>query len=150
QRPQGEAALRSRPPGHRLRPGTGVTASDGQPPWATSDPSGWGDRITEAMSADVSPRRVELRRMGEAMRRVIGRLVATEAPDEELARAADILEELAADFDGYGQRDLFEGFSETANAGDPHAFFDHSPIIGRANPLAPPIHLEVRGDKVHG
>ena len=25
--------------------------------------------------------------------------------------------------------------------GDPHAFFDHSPMIGRANPLAPPIEL---------
>ena len=39
----------------------------------------------------------------------------------------------------------YEGFAESANAGgDPHAFFDHSPIIGQANPLAPPIELAAR------
>ena len=111
---------------------------------------GWGENIAEYMNAEVSPRRAELRRMGEAMRRVIDQLVATEAPTDELARAAGVLEQLAADFDGYGRRDLFDGFSEAANAGDPHAHFDHSPIIGRSNPLAAPIDVEVRDGKVFG
>ena len=38
---------------------------------------------------------------------------------------------------------LYEGFAEVANAGgDPHAMFEHSPFIGRANPLSPPILLQ--------
>ena len=32
----------------------------------------------------------------------------------------------------------------------PHAFFDHSPMLGRANPLAPPIQLWVEGDVLRG
>jgi acyl-coenzyme A thioesterase PaaI-like protein len=36
--------------------------------------------------------------------------------------------------------------------GDPewYAFFDHSPFIGLANPLSPPVQLEYAGDKVLG
>ncbi len=55
----------------------------------------------------------------------------------------------------------YEGFTEAANAGqatgglrpgDPEwfAFFDHSPIIGLANPLSPPVHLDYRADRVIG
>ena len=33
---------------------------------------------------------------------------------------------------------------------EPDAFFDHSPMIGRANPLAPPIALELSDDLVVG
>src|SRR5581483_9517480 len=33
---------------------------------------------------------------------------------------------------------------------DPHAFFDHSPIIGKANPIAPPLELEVADGIVRG
>ena len=37
-------------------------------------------------------------------------------------------------------------------AGDPewYAFFDHSPFIGLANPLSPPVELEYAGDRVLG
>jgi acyl-coenzyme A thioesterase PaaI-like protein len=35
------------------------------------------------------------------------------------------------------------GYAETALAGSPMAFFDRSPLIGLANPIAPPIHVEV-------
>ncbi len=33
---------------------------------------------------------------------------------------------------------------------DPAAFFDHSPFIGRANPLSPPITIDVVDDLVVG
>jgi acyl-coenzyme A thioesterase PaaI-like protein len=98
----------------------------------------------------VSPQRAEMRRMAEAMRLVIERLVATKAPAEELERAATALEAIAASLDGYPRGHLFEGFAETANAGDPHAHFDHSPIIGKANPLAPPLELSVVEGQVVG
>ncbi len=45
---------------------------------------------------------------------------------------------------------MYEGFGEAANSGDPFAFFDHSPMLGQANPLAPPIELWVDDGVVHG
>lgn len=110
----------------------------------------FGARVRQAMSAEPSPRRTEMRRLGEAMRQVIERLVGTKAPLEALAVAADELERVAAALAEYPQGRTMEGFAESANSGDPHAFFDHSPIIGRSNPLAPPVELEVRDGKVYG
>lgn len=107
-------------------------------------------RVEGMRASAVSPQRAEMRRMAEAMRVVIERLVATKAPAEELAKAASALEDIAAALDGYPRGHLFEGFAETANSGDPHAHFDHSPIIGKANPLAPPLELAVVDGQVVG
>lgn len=35
----------------------------------------------------------------------------------------------------------FGGFSEAANSGDVTSFFDRSPVIGKENPIAPPLDL---------
>ena len=110
----------------------------------------FGDRMRAVLASDVTPRRAEMRRMGTAMRAVIERLVATTAPEDALAQAATALEAIAADLAQYPQGRVFEGFAETANAGDPHAFFDHSPIIGQANPIAPPINLAVEDGVIVG
>ncbi len=99
---------------------------------------------------EITPQRAEMRRLAQAARLVIERLVATEAPAEVLAEAAGALEGAAALLEGYGQHRLYEGFAESANAGDPHAHFDHSPIFGKANPLAPPLELGVQDGKVVG
>ena len=115
-----------------------------------SDDAGFAGRMNEVRRAGVTPQRQEMRRLADATRLVIERLVATRAPQEQLAEAAEALEAIAAALDGYPRGHSFEGFSESANAGDPHAFFDHSPIIGRANPLAPPLDLAVVDDKVVG
>lgn len=115
-----------------------------------SDDAGFAGRMNEMRRAGVTPQRQEMRRLADATRLVIERLVATRAPQEQLAEAAEALEAIAAALDGYPRGHSFEGFSESANAGDPHAFFDHSPIIGRANPLAPPLDLAVVDDKVVG
>jgi acyl-coenzyme A thioesterase PaaI-like protein len=107
-------------------------------------------RVIQMRQAELTPQRVQMRRLGDAMRRVIARLVATKAPEDELAEAADLLEGIAEKLERYPQGRLYEGFAESANAGDPHAFFDHSPLMGKANPLAAPLELEPRDGKVHG
>jgi acyl-coenzyme A thioesterase PaaI-like protein len=128
-------------------------------------------RLAALRSLQPTPRRREVRRLAAAMRDVIEHLVSTTATTEELAAAADELEELAgrlADLPG-GQ--TYQGFAETAVAGglaslrqqfpgsgtelardDPErfAFFDHSPFIGLANPLSPPMHLVSHADRVVG
>jgi len=104
----------------------------------------------QVSQAPATGRRAEAHRLANAMRRVIDHLVQVAAPEQDLASAADALERYAKRLAKYPVSRAYEGFAESANAGDPHAFFDHSPLIGIANPLAPPIRLAVLGNKVEG
>jgi len=118
---------------------------------ADAFPSGdWAERFNEAHEREPDDRRREMRRVADAARQVIERLVATRAPEEALARAADQLEAAVAELANHPQGRVYEGFAESANAGDPHAFFEHSPIIGHANPLAPPLRLSVVDGRIQG
>jgi acyl-coenzyme A thioesterase PaaI-like protein len=92
----------------------------------------------------------ERRRLAKAMREVIDRLITSDAPEDELRAAADALERYAQRLATHPRRVVPLGFGETANAGDVAAFFDYSPLIGRSNPLAPPIVLQVDGKVVRG
>lgn len=85
------------------------------------------------------------RRLAAAMRLVIERLVPSNAPEEELRRAAEGLERYAEALTAHPRLLRVPGAPESANAGDVGAFFDQSPLIGLANPLAPPITLEASG-----
>jgi acyl-coenzyme A thioesterase PaaI-like protein len=90
----------------------------------------------------------ERRRLAEAMRLVIERLTSSDAPAEELRTAAERLEQYAEHLATHPRRQRYEGFSESALAeGGGH--FDYSPLIGRSNPLAPPIAVRAEGRRVH-
>jgi acyl-coenzyme A thioesterase PaaI-like protein len=134
--------------------GAGTGAPDDAerlPGIAAPGSSSWPDFLNEFARAEPSPRRFELHRAGDALRRIVHRLHGSPAPDEELAAAANALEQLADRLDAFPGGSLYEGFGESPLAGrDPHAFFDHSPMLGRANPLAPPIELMVDDDVVRG
>ncbi len=90
------------------------------------------------------------RRLAAAMRAVVERMVVCEATEAELDGAAALLEAFADRLAGYPRMDRLWGFAESANAGDVHALFDRSPLIGLSNPLAPPMMLEAVGDTVRG
>ena len=107
-------------------------------------------RVRELMDSEVDSRRLEMRRAADSVRAVTDRMFATQAPEDALADVTSLVSQAAAILARYPRRRPFEGFPEAANAGDPHAFFDHSPIAGRANPLAPPIEMEIVGDRVIG
>jgi acyl-coenzyme A thioesterase PaaI-like protein len=87
-------------------------------------------------------------RLADQLRRIIELLTLVDAPAEELARAADAAAAFAERLDEWLPKRTwsYEGFSETSMAGSSMAFFDRSPLIGRANPLAPPIELEIAGE----
>jgi acyl-coenzyme A thioesterase PaaI-like protein len=87
------------------------------------------------------------RRLAAAMRLVISRLVESDAPEAELAAAADGLERYATRLATHPRLRRLEGFAETATAGDVAAFFDQSPVIGLSNPLAPPIRVRATGER---
>lgn len=122
--------------------------TDDQTPRVADGPGdpGWPERLERLNAAEVSPRRAELRRLAEAARKVLHGLVLTDAEDEELREAADRLEDVSALFESTPTRSIYE-VAESANSGDPHGFFDHSPMTGRANPLAPPLTLGPNGDR---
>ena len=110
----------------------------------------WAERLEELAAQELSPRRAELRRLAHAVRSVVHRLVQTSAPLPVISTAADELEALADRFRQHPNASIYEGFAEAANAGEPFAFFDHSPMLGAANPLAPPIELWLEGEEMVG
>ncbi len=87
------------------------------------------------------------RRLADAMRLVIERLVPSNAPVDELSRAAEALERYAEALKAHPRLLKVMGHSEAANAGNVGAFFDQSPMIGLANPLAPPITIQKTGER---
>jgi len=143
------------------------------------------ERQTEAPLPGIWTAR---RRLAAAMRLVIERLTASDAPEAELRRAAERLEDYAAHLSSHGKRDRYIGFAESALADPaetpdeagatgagatqtpvgavgtltaelsaaPHSqraggHFDYSPLIGRSNPLAPPVIMHADADgTVHG
>lgn len=92
----------------------------------------------------------EKRRLADAMRLVIERLVPSNAPEDELRTAADALERYAEQLKAHERLKRMSGHAESANAGDVGAFFDQSPLIGLANPLAPPITIGKTGPTTAG
>jgi acyl-coenzyme A thioesterase PaaI-like protein len=104
------------------------------PPW---DP-------TKATGAEMWEQK---RRLARAMRLVIERLVPSNAPEEELRIAAEKLELYAEALKAHPRLKHCVGHGETAPAGDVGAFFDQSPMIGLANPLAPPVVIGRSGDR---
>ncbi|HEY9559085.1 MAG TPA: PaaI family thioesterase [Acidimicrobiales bacterium] len=110
----------------------------------------WANRLEQLNQSTVTPRRGELFRLADAVRGVLHRLVQTSAPIELISAAADQLSEVVATLEQHPYGSIYEGFAESANAGEPFGFFDHSPMLGRANPLAPPIELELLDDCIIG
>ncbi len=98
----------------------------------------------------VGERQAAARRLGSALRTVIDQVAATMAETAVLERAASQVESLVALLAAQPAGRAFEGFAEAANAGRSLSFFDWSPLAGVANPLAPPIELDVVGEIVVG
>jgi acyl-coenzyme A thioesterase PaaI-like protein len=98
----------------------------------------------------LSDRPTSARRVGEAVRTVIDLLTATSAPPEVLDEVTDKLAAVGALLSGYEADRSYEGLAEASGLGRDVAFFDWSPLLGRANPLAPPIQVEIQGETVVG
>jgi acyl-coenzyme A thioesterase PaaI-like protein len=104
-------------------------------------------RRWQATQAAVSGVWCARRRLASAMRAVIERLITSDAPEAELERAAAQLEDYAAHLGTHPVRKRYVGFAESALAdestedaeGAAGGHFDFSPLIGRSNPLSPPI-----------
>jgi acyl-coenzyme A thioesterase PaaI-like protein len=101
---------------------------------------------------------VEARRLAAELRRIIERLADVDAPADELARAADAAAAFADRLEEmFPKKRSWYEVSEVAVSGEsimapsdrdmPGGFFDRSPIIGLANPLAAPVSLDIVTDE---
>lgn len=131
-------------PGQLTRAEVIAELSDWEPrPIGESDPERLAimTRRIRSGSMELSPRRAGLKRLADASRLLTSRMAGTEASDEVIAEATARLEEVAALFEGIHQN-LSYGFGETSITGSsPDPMFDSSPILGVANPIAPPMTL---------
>lgn len=123
------------------------TGGGEQPPW---------DPVLAFFEQDghlqLSPRRALRWRIGDALREIVERLVDTDATDHDLASMADSLDAIAGSLRGFRHGRRYEGYAEaaTAGGGPPSGHVDHSPVLGRANPLAPPVRLRIEGRTLIG
>lgn len=118
---------------------------------SSNDSHSFSPRVAAQADVVISDRRRALRRIAAANRDLIEDMVGTDVDHEDLVAVAEELEALAARFRHDRPRSMYEGMGEAAlSGGDFGSFFDHSPMIGLANPLAPPIRLDFGEDSVVG
>ena len=89
-------------------------------------------------------------RLAGAIRHTIDLLMDVDVPEDEILAAAEAAEAFNARLAARPRGRALLGYAETATAGDPRAFFDSSPLLGAANPVAVPLKLAVVGDGVEG
>jgi len=89
-------------------------------------------------------------RLAAALRRTIDLMMDRDVPEEVMRTAAEAAERFADRLESHPRgRSLF-GFAESSNSGNPKAMFDSSPLIGLANPIAPPLTLAVTEAGIEG
>jgi hypothetical protein len=101
-------------------------------------------------------RNPEQHALSDATRKLIEAVRLSTASPESLAQARarveQALEVLAPHTHKgpYAQADLLGGLGEFERTQDPMELFPYSPLIGRGNPIAPPIEFTLQGNEVHG
>jgi acyl-coenzyme A thioesterase PaaI-like protein len=90
------------------------------------------------------------RSVGETLRTLIDRLTATSAPPEILLEAAELLRHVSETLKPYNSVRRYKGVAEASGLTHDRAFFDWSPQLGLANPLAPPIRVSVQDRMIVG
>lgn len=103
--------------------------------------------LTRIRELELDDRQSATRQVGDSVRVAIDHLMATTAPAEVLEAAAAKMAEVVDLLDGYGSNRMYEGFAEASGLGHDRGFFDWSPLLGQANPLAPPIAVDVEVDE---
>ena len=98
----------------------------------------------------------EQRALSDATRQLIEAVrLSTASPDclaQARGRVEQALELLAPHTHPgpYAQADLLGGLGEFERTEDPMELFPYSPLIGRGNPISPPIEFTLKGSEIHG
>ena len=85
-------------------------------------------------------------RLGDAVRRLMDASVLTDADDAEMLAVADQLDAISAQLEGEGCVRLAHGARWPSREKMVQGDRDHNPVAGPANPLSPPLLVEVLDD----
>jgi acyl-coenzyme A thioesterase PaaI-like protein len=107
-------------------------------------------RLAWASEQPVDARQAAARQVGELVREVIDRLTATSAPAPVLEDVAAKVQDALTLLEAYPPNRRYEGYPEASGAAHGRGYFDWSPILGIANPLAPPIRMAIEDELVVG
>jgi acyl-coenzyme A thioesterase PaaI-like protein len=97
------------------------------------------EHLESVISGPVEDRIAAARRVGEAFRRAIDHFTATSAPTESLLEIESMVKDVADRLEAFGGNRRYEGTAEASGLGHDVGHFDWSPLLGSANPLAPPL-----------
>jgi acyl-coenzyme A thioesterase PaaI-like protein len=86
------------------------------------------------------------RRLAASLRRALARVLERDLPESELDSAAAVLDRYAEGLTRYPKLGYALFRDENVMSGDVTAYFDKSPVIGLATPLAAPVIAYMRGD----
>jgi acyl-coenzyme A thioesterase PaaI-like protein len=89
-----------------------------------------------------------MRRLADAVRRLVDRTVHVNAPDAEIERAAVAIEAVTDALEPHGAERAFPMYGALV-PDDPNAFLPFSPMMGRYNPIAPPLEITFADGVVH-
>lgn len=102
------------------------------------------------------PGDADLGRLADSARRAITAVRTTRAPDAAIDEACAALDRAAqilaphAHAGPLAQNDLEGGVGLYGRTDDPMVLFPYSPVIGRRNPISPPVELWLEDGVVHG
>lgn len=104
-----------------------------------------------ALDVEVPPAWQAKRDLAGVVRQLLDCLCATDAEESELRRAADRIREIADRFANTPRMTEPPGVAETAlvpggTFSGMETFHDRSPLVGRSNPIAPPLQLAPDGE----
>ena len=97
-----------------------------------------------------SGQRTAWHRLASAIRSINEALMDMDAHEDDLNAAAEAVEQFAVNLEKTRTGHQHWGFAESSTAGTPRAMLDRSPIVGRGNPVAPPLTFTTEGDQVVG
>ena len=90
--------------------------------------------------------RLEKRRLADVLRSLIALCVTTDAPDEELIGAIDDARAIVDRLEKWPRRTFEDAYASIHSPADAAAFADRGTLVGRANPIAPPLSLTNEGE----
>lgn len=92
----------------------------------------------------------EKRRAGAALRRIIDGVIMKHPDVADIAALAERLEALADTLDAMPDKPTRTSFGHRMNPEDVRDFLEFSPLVGHANPIAPPLEIWVEEGRARG
>jgi acyl-coenzyme A thioesterase PaaI-like protein len=107
-------------------------------------------RVSFPEPVDSSEMQHEKRRAGAALRRIINGIIMKHPEVAAMTACAERLEHIAATLETMADKPTRSSFGHRMKPEDVRDFLEFSPLIGHANPIAPPLEIWVENGRARG